>query len=90
MPPPVTSGMDIPAVRQMAQQMQQAGDQVRDIGTRITQLVQNTPWLGPDRQRFEQEWQQRNQQLTQIAQALLDASRVATQNAQQQEQTSNA
>ena len=85
----VTSGMDIAAVRQLAAEMQKAADEIRQIGTRVTGKLQGTPWLGPDRQKFEGDWQGRQvQQLNQVALALGDAAKAATQNASDQEATS--
>jgi hypothetical protein len=86
----ITSGMDIAQVRQLATEMQRAAEEIRQIGTRVTARVEATPWLGPDRQRFEQDWRGRQvQQLNAVAQALTEGAQVATKNATEQEQASN-
>ena len=86
----ITSGMDIGQVRQLAAEMQKAAEEIRQVGARVTSRLQATPWLGPDQQRFEQDWQGRMlQQLNQIATALGEAAQTATRNATEQEQASS-
>ena len=86
----ITHGMDIGQVRQLATEMTRAADEIRRLCQQITGKLHNTPWAGPDRQRFESEWTgQHTQQLNTVIQALQDASRKATSNAQEQEHTSN-
>jgi uncharacterized protein YukE len=85
----ITSGMNITQVRQLAGDMTRAADEIRRLGQQITAKVHNTPWEGPDKKRFESDWQGHVKQLTTVAQALQDASRVATTNAQEQESASN-
>jgi len=90
MPGPITSGMDITQVRQLATDMNRAADQIQQLNQQITSKLQGTPWAGPDRQRFESDWTgQHTQQLNTVIQALQDAARIATTNAQQQEDASN-
>ena len=90
MPGAVTAGMDIPAVRNLAAEMQKAADETQAIMQRVTARLESTPWLGQDRTKFEQDWRGRQtQQLNQVMQALRDGSRIAIANANEQEATSN-
>jgi uncharacterized protein YukE len=83
------TGMDIPAVRQLASQMTQSASQIRQLLSQLTNQLSGTQWVGPDRQRFESEWTGTYvQQLNQVATALEDASQRATQNANEQESAS--
>ena len=86
----ITSGMDVGQVRQLAADMNRAADEIRRLGQQITSKLHGTPWAGSDRQRFESDWTGRHvQQLNTVVQALHDASRVATTNAQEQESASS-
>jgi uncharacterized protein YukE len=86
----ITHGMDIAQVRQLASEMTRAADEIRRLSQQITSKLHSTPWAGPDQQRFESDWTgQHTQQLNTVVQALQDAARTATQNAQEQESTSS-
>ena len=90
MPGAITAGMDIQSVRTLATEMTRAADEITQVMTRVTARLQGTPWLGQDRTKFEQDWNSRQTaQLKQVATALQDAAKTATQNAQDQEATSN-
>jgi uncharacterized protein YukE len=85
------TGMDIPAVRQLAQQMTSAADEIEQLKQRLTSALNSAQWVGPDQQRFKGEWDGNCvSSLTRVAEILRQASQAATQNAQQQEQASNA
>jgi len=89
MPGTITSGMDVQAVRAMAQELTRAGQEIQQLTQRITALVTNAPWVGPDYARFTGDWNGRQAALLrQVATSLTDAGRIATQNAQDQEATS--
>jgi len=82
-------GMDIAEVRQLAAQLQQASSDITNIVSQLTGKLQGTTWQGPDRQRFESDWQSHHvTALNNVATALGDASTLATTNAQQQEDAS--
>jgi uncharacterized protein YukE len=82
--------MDIPAVRQLAQQMTARADEIRNLSQQLTSLLQNTQWEGPDRINFTNEWQSQHvASLNRVAEGLDAASQAAVQNANQQEQASN-
>ena len=83
------TGMDVPAVRQLATQMTSSASQIRQLMTQLTNQLNGTQWVGPDRTRFEGEWSGTYvQQLNQVASALEDAANRANQNATQQETAS--
>ena len=86
----ITHGMDIEAVRQLAAQMNQRADEIRQLMATLSNSLTGTAWSGPDREQFVSDWQgQYVQQLTNVAQALNDAAQRATVNAQAQEQASS-
>jgi uncharacterized protein YukE len=83
------TGMDIPAVRQLSTQMTQSASQIRQLMSTLTNQLNGTQWVGPDRSRFESDWSGTYvQQLTQVASALEEAATRANQNATEQESAS--
>jgi uncharacterized protein YukE len=84
------TGMDIAAVRQLSQQMKSKAEEIRNLMNQLTGQLQNTQWVGPDRDRFANDWQSQHvAALNRVAQGLDDASQAASNNATQQEQASN-
>ncbi|WP_395725245.1 WXG100 family type VII secretion target [Nakamurella sp.] len=84
-------GMDISEVRTLATNLQTASSDITHMISRLNGELAKTTWVGPDRQRFESDWQSHHvTALQQVAQALTDAGMLATNNAQQQEDASNA
>ncbi len=83
-------GMDIDEVRQLSTQLQQASSDIHTIVSQLTSKLTGTTWLGPDRQKFEGDWQSHHvTALNNVSTALQDASTLASQNAQQQETASS-
>ena len=84
------TGMDVAAVRTLAQQMNSSADEIQQIQQALTSQLQGASWVGPDREHFVSDWQSTHvQQLQQVVNALHDAATRATQNAQEQENVSN-
>ena len=84
------TGMDIQAVRNLAQQLQQKAGEIDSLRQQLTGQLDSTPWVGPDRERFHADWTgQYSTALNQVAEGLRDASTRATQNANEQEQASS-
>lgn len=84
------TGMDIDAVRQLAQTMKTKAEEIRTLSQALTGQLQNTQWVGADREKFAGDWQSQHvAALSRVAQGLDDASTAATNNATQQEQASN-
>ncbi len=85
------TGMDIPGVRQLAQGMKSKAEEIRSVMQQLTGQLQNTQWVGPDRERFSNDWQSQHvAALNRVIQGLEEASQRAIQNATEQEQASNA
>ena len=84
------TGLDIPAVRQLSQQMKSKAEEIRSLSQQLTGQLQNTQWVGPDRENFSRDWQSQHlAALNRVIQGLEDASTAAMNNANQQEQASN-
>jgi uncharacterized protein YukE len=83
--------MDVEAVRQLAQLLNQKADDIQQTMQQLSQQINNSTsiWIGNDANQFRSDWQgQHVQQLNAVIQGLKDASQKASQNAQQQEQAS--
>lgn len=82
-------GLDVAEVRQLSSLLQQSSSDIQSMVSKLTGELSKTTWVGPDRTRFESDWQSHHvAALNQVAQALQDASTLASQNAQQQEDAS--
>lgn len=85
------TGMDITGVRQLATQLGSKADAIQTITQELSGLLQNTQWIGADRERFVNDWQSQHvAALTKVITGLNDAARIATTNAQEQETASNS
>ncbi len=79
-------GMDTENVSALAQQLAEVAERVRAIEQRLTANLAGTEWVGLDRTRFESDWTaQHVVALRQAAEALDEASHVATENVREQE-----
>lgn len=84
------TGMDIEAVRSLAQQMNSSAEEIRSLASRLSSALEGTQWVGPDREKFVGDWQgQYMTSLNQVAQGLVDAAQRATSNASEQETASS-
>ena len=82
-------GMDIAAVRGLASLLDNSASQIQELMQRLTNELQNTSWMGPDREQFCGNWQgQHCSQLNSVISGLQDAANVARNNANEQESTS--
>jgi uncharacterized protein YukE len=85
------TGMDIGQVRTLATSMRSKADEIESIMGQLTNQLKQAQWVGPDRQKFEGDWDGHFcTSLRTVAQGLKDAATAADQNAQQQETASNA
>lgn len=83
------TGMDIAGVRSMSQQLTGKAGEIRSLSQQLTSVLQNTQWVGPDREKFLGDWQSSHvTALNNVIQGLEDAATRANQNADQQEQAS--
>jgi uncharacterized protein YukE len=86
-----TLGMNPEQVRQLGNQLTAAAGEIRNLVSVLSGQLENTHWVGPDRDTFQSDWQgTTSMQLNQLAQALTDMSQRAMQNVADQEQTSNS
>ena len=84
-------GMDIEEVRQLAQQLEHSSGEIKNIVGQLTGKIDSAHWIGPDRENFHNAWQSHHVvALNNVSVALHDASMVANQNAQQQQDASTA
>jgi hypothetical protein len=83
-------GMDVAAIRTLAQQMASAANDITNHANTINNALQSAQWNGTDANNFRQDWGTHFTNLNNIASALSDASTHANQNADQQEQASNS
>jgi WXG100 family type VII secretion target len=84
-------GMDIEAVRQVAQQLQAQADEIENVITAIDQQIQTAGdnWNGTDADNFQAEWTGTNKpNLAQVATAVRELGQKADQQASEQESTS--
>lgn len=82
-------GMDTASVSALAARMTEVADRVRTLESRLTSGLAGTDWVGNDRNRFDSDWSaQHVMALRRAAAALDDASRIATDQVQQQERAS--
>jgi hypothetical protein len=84
------TGMDINDVRQLATRMNSAADEILQTANTLTQALQGTTWVGPDRERFVGDWTSSHMaQINNVVTAIHDAATRANHNATEQEQASN-
>ena len=82
-------GMNTETVHELAVQMSAVADRIRTLEARLTSRLAATDWVGPDRERFDTAWQGDHvRALRQSAEALDDASRLAAENAREQDRAS--
>jgi uncharacterized protein YukE len=82
-------GMDTETVHELAAQLATVAERIRTLEARLTSRLQTTDWVGHDRERFDGSWQGEHvRALRQAAEALEDASRLASENAREQDRAS--
>ncbi|OJX97557.1 MAG: hypothetical protein BGO96_05770 [Micrococcales bacterium 73-15] len=82
--------MDIQAGRDLARQMDADATEIEQLTSRLTNLLEATPWYGPDATRFKGDWSgQYVPALTQVVSALRENSQQINNQAQQQEDASS-
>ncbi len=83
-------GMDINAARDLVRLMNTDADSITQLTARLTQQLQNTPWSGPDADRFNGDWTgQYVPSLQNLVQALQDNAIALAQQADDQERASS-
>lgn len=82
-------GADVPALRNFVLGLNKRSREITDTTARLTVLVENIPWVGPDRERFIQEWNGTHRPgLLGLIADLGDAARAATMAADKQDEAS--
>jgi len=83
-------GLDVEQVRGLAREMDVASGELQNIISKLTNLLGNTQWSGPDAERFRNEWQSTHaQSLLRAKGALEETASAARANAAAQESVSN-
>ncbi|MEV0892259.1 WXG100 family type VII secretion target [Promicromonospora sp. MEB111] len=84
-------GLDVEAVRSLANTLRTQAEGVRQVVTTITSQMGQTQWNGQDAVQFQEEWDGTHAaKLNEIAAALEQYGTTADNNAQMQEETSSA
>ena len=84
------TGMDIAAVRTLSQQLTSKAGEIRTLMQQLTTQLNNTQWVGPDRERFIGDWQSQHcAALNNVITGLEDAGTRANKNAEEQDAASN-
>ena len=84
-------GLDVQQVQQLSSQLDQKATDIENALSQLTNLLGSTQWEGPDATSFRNDWSgQHTAALRQVIQALRDAATKAQQNANAQDQISNA
>jgi uncharacterized protein YukE len=84
-------GLDVEAVRSLANTLRTQAEQVRTVITTVTSQMDQTDWNGPDATQFQEEWSgTHSAKLTEIAAALEQYGTTADNNANMQQDTSSS
>lgn len=84
------TGLDVEAVRALAQLLQQSADQLKQIGDTINAQMEQTQWNGSDASQYEEQWDgEYYMMLQQLAESFIDHGTKAESNASDQESTSS-
>lgn len=83
-------GMDVQAGRDLARVMTTDSDAINQLTAQLTQRLEQTPWFGPDAQRFTSDWQgQYVPALQNVVRALQENATIVSQQADDQERASS-
>ena len=82
-------GLDVQQVRELGTNLDREADSIDAILSKLTGVLNNTQWSGPDATQFRSDWSgAHSASLRKVGQALRDTAQQARTNAQAQEQTS--
>lgn len=85
---PVVGG-DVPAMLRFADELRRRRASIETTTRRLTQLVEQANWVGPDRDRFVREWHSNHSRsLMAIMEDIAEAANRVVRHAQQQERAS--
>lgn len=84
-------GADVPALRNLVSVLSGRARKIETTKNQMTALIQDLPWVGPDRDQFVAEWNEIHQpNLIRLIDDLTDASGRAHRHADAQEAASRA
>lgn len=82
-------GLDVQQVRDLATNLDREADSIDQILSKLTGVLNNTQWTGPDATTFRNDWQgAHSNALRKVGAALREVAGAARANAAAQEQTS--
>ena len=82
-------GADVEALRNLGNRLNNGSNEIRNQKNQLDKELAGVDWRGQDANQFRNEWQSNHlPALERIAQALEEAGRHASRNAQQQEEAS--
>jgi hypothetical protein len=83
-------GADVDQLRELGNRLKSGASDIETQRNTLTKVLNGTDWRGPDADKFKGEWDGRHTALlNQVAEALREAGQKATQNADQQSDTSH-
>jgi Proteins of 100 residues with WXG len=83
-------GADVQQLKTLGSKLVAGSNEIEQQRNTLNKVLQGTDWKGPDADRFRNEWQSQHMtSLQKVAQALDEAGKKATKNANEQEQASN-
>ncbi|MFJ3957099.1 WXG100 family type VII secretion target [Arthrobacter sp. NPDC090010] len=83
-------GADVQQLKALGKKLDAGAHSIDDQRNQLTSALNGTQWMGPDADRFKNEWQSQHvPALNKVAEALRNAGKQAGQNADQQEQASH-
>lgn len=83
-------GADTDQLKTLSTKLQQGSAEIEKQRSALSSALQATDWKGPDADKFRADWESNHAaQLAKIAQALDEAGKQASRNAQQQEEASH-
>lgn len=84
-------GADVGAIRNFVLGLKRRSNEITATTAKLTTLIESIPWVGPDRERFVEEWHGTHRPgLVTLCGELLDAAKKATMHADAQEAASSA
>ena len=83
-------GADVAQLKTLGSKLQAGSQEIENQKSMLTKVLAATQWLGPDADKFRNEWNGEHMAaLTRVSQALQQASQQANRNAADQESASS-
>lgn len=83
-------GMNPEEGREVAQGVSEAGQQINDVVSAVTNVVNSVEWVGPDYEAFREEWNSFvSGPVAGLVNGLSEKGQLLTQHAEEQDTTSN-